>query len=119
MKIIRTFIISFLLMSCGGGKISSKGIDKEVEVEIKNMVTSVSIFYNSYGYIPSDCYEEMYSSGMIENNQSVIHLWDFECDWEFDEIERSFVGTITAMSVINPRNFIEYDIALDKFTVSE
>jgi len=74
---------------------------KEAEIQMKNMYQSAGSYYNRYGSMPVDCYEEMETKGMIEMKQNVIDSWDFQCDWEFDDGSTEVMGTITATSTEN------------------
>ena len=93
---------------------------KEAEIQIKNMMHSSQSYYTRNGTMPGDCYEEMEAAGYIEIKQTIIDNWDFQCDWEFDDIEKEIVGTITATSTdkndVGPGNFIMYDILENEFT---
>ena len=87
---------------------------KEAEIQMKNMYQSASNYYNRYGTMPTDCFEEMEQEGMIEMNQYIVDAWDFQCDWEFDDAEKELTGTITASSTesndVGPGETIIYDL---------
>ena len=140
LKIISILIISIILISCGkkeapqntssaqgsleGGfsSLFKKGASysKEAEIQMKNMYQSASNYYNRYGVMPADCFEEMEQKGMIEMKQNVVDAWDFQCDWEFDDAEKEILGTITASSTENneagPGKQLILDIQTNTYT---
>ena len=93
---------------------------KEAEIQMKNMYQSASNYYNRYGTMPADCFEEMEQKGMIEMKQNVVDAWDFQCDWEFDDAEKEILGTITASSTENneagPGKQLILDIQTNTYT---
>ena len=93
---------------------------KEAEIQMKNMYNSATTYYNRFGTMPSNCYEEMDNKGLLDMEQSVIDSWDFQCDWEFDQAERAILGTITANSTENnsagPGKQIVFDILTKSYT---
>lgn len=93
---------------------------KEAEIQMKNMYQSASNYYNRYGVMPADCFEEMEQKGMIEMKQNVVDAWDFQCDWEFDDAEKEILGTITASSTENneagPGKQLILDIQTNTYT---
>ena len=137
-KTVSILIISIILISCGkkevpqntssaqgslDGDFSSLWSDsysKEAEIQMKNMYQSASNYYNRYGTMPADCFEEMEQKGIIEMKQNIIREWDFQCDWVFDEAEREVVGTITATSTENndagPGKQLILDIQTNTYT---
>ena len=100
--------------------LTSTSYAKEAEIQMKNMYQSASTYYNRFGRMPVDCYEDMETKGMIEMKQNVIDSWDFQCDWEFDEGEMEITGTITASSTENneagPGKSIVYDIYTGEYS---
>ena len=62
------------------------------------MYQSASNFYNRYGVMPADCFEEMETWGMIEMKQNVVDSWDFQCDWEFDDAEKDIESIKSRMA---------------------
>ena len=81
---------------------------------MRDMHRSAMTFYNRFGVMPSDCYEEMEQRGMIEMKRLIVDVWDFQCDWEFDDAEKELTGTITASSTesndVGPGETIIYDL---------
>ena len=136
-KTISILIIGIMLVSCGkkeSNKSSALGqaavqtylaltetsYSKEAEIQMKNMYQSASNYYLRYGVMPSDCFEEMETRGMIEMKQNVVDSWDFQCDWEFDDAEKEILGTITASSTENneagPGKQLILDIQTNTYT---
>ena len=93
---------------------------KEAEIQMKNMYQSASNYYNRYGVLPADCFEEMEQKGMIEMKQNVVDAWDFQCDWEFDDAEKEILGSITASSTesndAGPGKQLTLDIQTNTYT---
>ena len=93
---------------------------KEAEIQMKNMYQSAGSYYNRFGSMPVDCYEELLYVGMIEIEQNVIDSWDFQCDWEYDDWHHETIGTITATSTdsneAGPGKVLVLDILNNEYT---
>ena len=93
---------------------------KDVEIAMKNMYQSAGSYYNRFGSMPVDCYEELLYVGMIEIEQNVIDSWDFQCDWEYDDWHHETIGTITATSTdsneAGPGKVLVLDILNNEYT---
>ena len=115
MKLMLLFITSFFLISCGGGQTYAK----EAEIQIKNIVKSAGQYILNNGELPPDCWETMREEGFIEIKNTVTENWEFECSWEWDNVD-GMLGTVTATSTdendAGPGNSIEYDIEYEEFS---
>ena len=100
-------------------KLTENTYAKEAEIQIKNMVKSAGQYKLNYGELPPDCWETMREEGFIEIKNTVTENWEFECSWEWDNVD-GMLGTVTATSTdendAGPGRSIEYDIEYEEFS---
>ena len=90
---------------------SSSGSNRDFELTIREIVKGAQTYHIEQGELPPDCWETLMDYGYVQWSPE-FDSSSFECFWDFDDVERSIVGSVY---VYSGDDVCVYDIASEDF----